>query len=101
MPWEFRYSLRRGGATFLFTKCGSLDRVLLAGRWTAVKTAKIYLNSGLSMLSDIQIPKKLLLPFHNVFAKWHNTVPSLEHTPFSRRAGGRGIKHVKSKNGPF
>ena len=42
-PWHFRpYSLRRGGATFLFTKCGSLDRVLLAGRWTAVKTAKIY-----------------------------------------------------------
>ena len=101
LPWEFRpYSLRRGGATFLFTKCGSLDRVLLAGRWTAVKTAKIYLNSGLSMLSDIQIPRKLLLPFHNVFAKWHDEVPSLEHTPFSRRTGGRGSKQLKSKNRP-
>ena len=40
--WGFRpYSLRRGGATSLFVKVGSLDRVLLLGRWTAVKTAKI------------------------------------------------------------
>ena len=96
--WQFRpYSLRRGGATFLFTKCGSLDRVLLSGRWTAVKTAKIYLNSGLAMLSDIQIPRKLLHPFHSIFTKWQISLPSLEHSPSSRRAGGRGkeLKHSK------
>ena len=99
--WHFRpYSLRRGGATFLFTKCGSLDRVLLAGRWTAVKTAKIYLNSGLAMLSDIQIPQKLLLPFHAIFTQWHRTLPSLEHSPSSRRAGGRGMRLKKSKSVP-
>ena len=39
--WGFRpYSLRRGGATFWFVKLGSLDRVLIMGRWSAVKTAK-------------------------------------------------------------
>ena len=66
--WEFRpYSLRRGGATHLFVKGGSLDRVILAGRWTALKTAKIYINSGLAMLTDIQIPKTLLTPFHRLF----------------------------------
>ena len=91
------YSLRRGGATFLFTKCGSLDRVLLAGRWTAVKTAKIYLNSGLAMLTDLQIPRALLSPFHSISRKWLSSLPSLEHTPFGRRPGGRGKKKTLSK----
>ena len=45
--WSFRpYSLRRGGATSLFLKTNFLDKVLLTGRWTEVKTAKIYFNSG-------------------------------------------------------
>ena len=96
--WHFRpYSLRRGGATYLFTKCGSLDRVLLAGRWTAIKTAKIYLNSGLAMLSDIQIPRKLLHPFHHIFSMWQSSLPSLEHSSSSRRAGGRGKNQTKLK----
>eukprot|EP00435_Cladocopium_sp_Y103_P023216 s2113_g5.t1 len=42
--WEFRpYSLRRGGATFWFAQHGSLDRILLQGRWMAAKTARICL----------------------------------------------------------
>ena len=46
--WQFRpYSLRRGGATFWFGKHGSLDRILLQGRWMAARTARIYLNEGL------------------------------------------------------
>ena len=94
--WEFRpYSLRRGGATHLFVKCGSLDQVLLAGRWTALKTARIYLNSGLAMLSEIQIPKTLLHPFHQIFATWSVTNPSLEPAPLrGSRKGGRG-KHLR------
>lgn len=31
------YSLRRGGATFFFQKWGSLDRLLVYGRWQAAK----------------------------------------------------------------
>ena len=91
-PWEFRpYSLRRGGATHYFVKFGSLDRVLLLGRWTAIKTAKVYLNSGLAMLADIQIPPKLLRPFHTVFHNWPVHQPSLEPTRLkTRRSGGRG-----------
>ena len=77
--WGFRpYSLRRGGATSLFVKVGSLDRVLLLGRWTAVRTAKIYLNSGLAMLADIKIPNKLLHPFHLVFQNYLQGPPQLE-----------------------
>jgi hypothetical protein len=43
--WEYRpYSLRRGSATHLFVKTGSLDKVVVAGRWSAVKTARIYIK---------------------------------------------------------
>ena len=99
--WEFRpYSLRRGGATHLFVKGGSLDRVILAGRWTALKTAKIYINSGLAMLTDIQIPTNLLTPFHRIFTTW-NSKPSLEQVRETNRAGGRGksAKRAKIKGG--
>ena len=90
--WEFRpYSLRRGGATHLFVKGGSLDKVLLLGRWTALKTAKIYINSGLAMLTDIQVPKTLLAPFHNIFHTW-NSKPPLEPVLKENRAGERGKK---------
>ena len=96
-PWEFRpYSLRRGGATNLFVKTGSLDRVLMTGRWTALKTAKIYINSGLAMLSELEIPKKLLTPFHNIFHSW-NSKPSLELTLVKSRAGGRGQRRKAQK----
>ena len=66
--WEFRpYSLRRGGATFWFSKHGSLDRILLQGRWMAARTARVYLNEGLSVLTEMNIPPKLLVTFHCVF----------------------------------
>jgi len=67
-PWEFRpYSLRRGGATFWFSKHGSLDRILLQGRWTAAKTARTYLNEGLATLAEMKISHKQLAPFHTVY----------------------------------
>ena len=96
-PWEFRpYSLRRGGATHYFVKSGSLDRVLMMGRWTAIKTAKVYLNSGLAMLSDLQIPISLLRPFHTVFTNWIK--PSLEPTRFKpSRTGGRGKAKTRQR----
>jgi len=98
-PWGFRpYSLRRGGATSLFIKIGSLDRVLLLGRWTAVKTAKIYLNSGLAMLADLKIASRLLQPFHLVYQNYLQGVPQLEQTLHKeRRPGGRG-KSARGKN---
>ena len=66
--WEFRpYSLRRGGATFWFNRHGSLDRILLQGRWMAAKTARTYLNEGLAVLTEINIPNRNLLPFHTVY----------------------------------
>jgi hypothetical protein len=96
--WGFRpYSLRRGGATSFFVKVGSLDRVLLLGRWTAVKTAKIYLNSGLAMLADIKISTSLLRPFHLVFSNFLLSHQTLEPALNQSRTGGRGKVTKKAK----
>ena len=87
--WSFRpYSLRRGGATALFLKTHSLDSVLLAGRWTAVKTAKIYLNSGLAMLADISFPVRSLSHFHLVYANFLKSTPKFE--PAVKKRQDRG-----------
>ena len=72
--WEFRpYSLRRGGATFWFGKHGSLDRILLQGRWLAARTARTYLNEGLATLAEMNIPRNKFAPFHTVFVNAQRT----------------------------
>lgn len=77
--FQFRpYSLRRGGATFWFLRHGSLDRILIQGRWLAVKTARTYLNEGLALLSEIQLPQKVLKPFQTVYTSATRTrLPAL------------------------
>lgn len=102
--WGFRpYSLRRGGATAFFTRYGSLDRVLLLGRWTAAKTARIYLNSGLAMLAELKIPNRQLQPYVTIFYNTSPVAPKLEPGPLKRsRTGGRGSKRKSAssrKNG--
>ena len=53
--WAFALTPRRGGATFFFQKCGSLDRLLVYGRWQAAKTARMYVNSGLAALAEMNL----------------------------------------------
>lgn len=49
--FNFRpYSLRRGGATYIFQMTGSMEMALLKGRWSSTKAAKIYLSDGLRYL---------------------------------------------------
>ena len=95
--FQFRpYSLRRGGATFWFTRHGSLDRLLLQGRWNAPKTARIYINSGLATLAELKIPPHKLRGFLSVYRKsLEHAVPSLEHTHKVSRSGGRGKNRYK------
>ena len=91
------YSLRRGGATWWFQRWGSLDRLLVYGRWQAAKTARTYVNSGLAALAEMRLPrttqnKGYLLQFLN--SKKH-VIPSLEPTLKKGRAGGGGKKAKK------
>lgn len=90
--FDFRpYSLRRGGATWYFSKFGSLDRVMLMGRWQAARTARIYLNEGLATLAEMHFaPQKIrLAPFHLTFKRSDpRSYQTLE--PPKGRSGGRG-----------
>jgi hypothetical protein len=97
------YSLRRGGATWWFAKHHSLDKILLQGRWQAPKTARIYLNEGLSILAEMSLPTTLpsLAPFLLVFSKLRTrlTLSTLEPS-VPERTGGLGKSRAKgSKKG--
>ena len=101
-PYGFRpYSLRRGGATWWFGKHHSLDRILLQGRWQAAKTARIYLNEGLSVLAQLQIgPKdKRLVSYLSVYTSHlkNPTFATLEPPAKAGRTGGRGKGKGKQK----
>lgn len=55
--YDFRpYSMRRGGATHHFQTFGRFDSLLVLGRWQASATARLYINEGLSVLTEITIP---------------------------------------------
>ena len=101
--FDFRpYSLRRGGATWWFNRHHSLDQILLQGRWQAPKTARIYINDGLAVLAELQLPSTLptLAPFLTIFRRFCTTPsfktlepPCLKHG----RSGGRGKKPKKGQ----
>lgn len=96
------YSLRRGGATWWFSKHHSLDKILLQGRWQAPKTARIYINEGLSILAEMALPSSLptLAPFLHFFSQQRTrfTLSTLEPS-VPERTGGRGKSRAKgSKN---
>jgi len=101
--YQFRpYSLRRGGATYWFSKHQSLDRLLIQGRWASQKTARIYVNEGLSMLASMQLPRSdpNLKPYLNVFAQvsQKRNFSTLEPPVLKTgRTGGRGRK---TRHGP-
>ena len=37
-----------------FGRHGSLDRLLIQGRWASSKTARIYINEGLAVLAELK-----------------------------------------------
>ena len=88
------YSLRRGGAAWWFSKHHSLDQIMIQGRWQAAKTARLYLNDGLAVLAELQLPATLpaLRPFLRVFSKhqYSPTFATLEPPSSKGRKGGRG-----------
>ena len=95
---DFRpYSLRRGGATFWFQKWGSLDRLMLLGRWHAAKTCRIYVNEGLALLTEMKLPwnsssRQFVRIYNNSIQQ---ELPRLEPTR-TGRSGGRGKVLKKS-----
>ena len=64
---EYRpYSLRRGGATHDFLCFKNLQRTILRGRWSDLKVARIYINDGLSVQTQVLLsaPSQALISFY-------------------------------------
>lgn len=53
------YSFRRGVATFGFERHGSMEKTLLRGRWSSVKTARVYVNDSLASFVALQLPETI------------------------------------------
>ncbi len=65
--FQFRpYSLRRGGATALFQRTGSMEQALLRGRWQNSRVARIYITDGLSYIPRLR-PNPLMLKMTHKF----------------------------------
>lgn len=100
--FNFRpYSMRRGGATFYFGRHGSLDRVMVQGRWQAARTARMYLNESQAALAEMKFDSlnKFLAPFVSTLFKTSlATIQTLEPAK-NARSGGRGkvVSSSKSK----
>ena len=99
--FQFRpCGLRRGRATWWFGRHHSLDKILVEGRWQAPRTARIYLNEGLSVPAELQLPATLpsLAPFLKVFSRFrsHSFFETLEPSGLKpERPGGRGKRPMK------
>ena len=65
---QFRpYSLRRGGATFVFQQTRSMEAALLRGRWNSSRVARIYISDALSFLPSLKmnaVTSSFLRKFH-------------------------------------
>ena len=90
---DFRpYSLRRGGSTHFFTRQGSFDKLMVLGRWQAVKTARIYVNEGVAVLAELNLK---LTPLAKTVRQQYlrsfiQSLPKLSPAPKRCRPGGRG-----------
>ena len=99
---QFRpYSLRRGGATFWFSRHQSLDRILVQGRWHTQKSARLYLNEGLAVLATMNFPVRSpsLTPVLTVYNRTLSSLnfKTLEPPAVGGRVGGRGKGSKRSK----
>ena len=54
------YSLRRGGASWHFQAQGSISRTMVHGRWSAERTARIYIDNALAQLGEWQLTLRVL-----------------------------------------
>ena len=91
--WDFRpYSLRRGGATDMFKTQGTFERLMVLGRWQSQKTARVYVNEGMSVLAELKLPwTKFTLNFKAQYLRSLTLpLPKLEQGPKRPRAGGLG-----------
>ena len=67
------YSLRRGGATHLYQMQWSVQDIMVRGRWSDVRTCKIYIQDGVAQLSSMQLSQQsiaLCNHYRNIFLRF-------------------------------
>ena len=52
------YSLRRGKATELWRSSGSVSVVQSAGRWSDMRTARLYIDGASAQLTELKVPER-------------------------------------------
>ena len=52
--WFRSHSARRGGATKLLFGSGSVDLVLLVGRWSSIRAARTYIRKGEALMAKLR-----------------------------------------------
>lgn len=52
------YSLRRGGATYDYMTQGTMEAIILRGRWRSLAVARLYLEDGLAHHSQVRLSKE-------------------------------------------
>ena len=52
------YSLRRGGATYMFRETGVLSRIMVRGRWASEKSCRLYVMEGVGQLANLRLDQQ-------------------------------------------
>lgn len=81
------YSLRRGGATQLFSDTQSYSTVTQRGRWSSTKTVRVYVADSLALLQELTFNISQNQRFF--IQQWNKVLNELERSR-SRSSGGRG-----------
>ena len=71
------YSLRRGGATHALIVTQNLPSVCLQGRWTSLKTARIYLTEAQTRLAEYRLDRAHELRLHTLACSYRPSVDDL------------------------
>ena len=70
------YSLRRGGATHLYQLQWQIQDIMVRGRWSDVRTCRIYIQDGVAQLASLQLSQQsiaLCTHYRNVFLHFVST----------------------------
>lgn len=86
----------------MFKHEGTLDRLLIVGRWQSTRTARTYLNEGLSVLAELRLPwsKFALTVKTQYLSSLHHPLQNLDPgTSKKRQTRGTWKKKTRAKHG--
>ena len=83
-----------------FARHGSLERLLVQGRWASSRTARIYIEEGLAVSAELKLAFNGTAQAYQHQSKQsvRSSLPILEHRPKGGPGGrGKGSKRKRRK----